>query len=398
MQYLVNGDSNSPSNGADRFNVVYGAGRSGWQSDETYANAVVPTAGKFKYLFVKAGSSPGSGNSFTFTLRVNGADSSLSVVLSDLETLVYAFGDVSVAAGDLVCLKSSPASSPTTSDMNWVLGFEPTNYGETIMLPNSVSGVVTASSGRFLSMSGDTQGDTTNEFDASLVMPISGTFTGMRGYQINSPGAGNSRIYTLRKNGVNTSMTFTIADSATTGSTSSNSFTVAAGDKVSLIIDEGGATSNTRIKVGVIFKPDNPDLFICSGGSPTNMTVGPFYNHPTSGFALSTSVTTGKYITAPPAWIALKMYAELDVAPGASQSRNFNSYTFLAQQGFQVQISGTNTQGSDEGALTCSYDLLGLAITSVPINLQITASAGVATASAIWSYACRDRNLIYGRR
>lgn len=392
MQLLGCGDTDNPSNSAVRYNTIYGAGRSGWQINETYVTVPMPTSGRFRYMKV-GGPDPGAAKTRTFTLRVNGADSSLAAVSSNGVPNPVAYGSVSVSKGDLVCIKQTPSGSPTNGSFEWELGFEPDVYGETVIFPSSGSGVVVASSGRYISMSGDTSGDTATEFDASLLMPMSGTFTGMYGYQINPPGAGDSRIYTLVKNGVDTTITFTISgDSDTTGEDFAHSFTVAAGDKVSLRIDEGGATTNTRIKCGVLFKPDDPSLFIWSGNSPSNMTVGPFHNHNATGFSLMVSTASlTKFVRPSPRWIALNNYAAVDVAPGVGQQRAFRSYNFLRTGGFNTIISGTNTQASSTGVLVGGYNFLGVPISNTQLYLEIVSSAGVATASAIWSYACRDR-------
>lgn len=275
MQILVCGDGTSPSNSATRYNTIYGPGRTGWNSNESYMQDVMPTSGTFRYMRFR-GPAPRAGTR-TFTLRVNGSDSALSFDWTGSDNLFELWTSVAVSEGDLVCIAAVPTSSPTNGSFEWELGFEPDVYGETIIFANSGGSVVVASSGRYLSMSGDTSGDSNSAFDTGLLMPLSGTFKKMRAKQLDPPGAGDSRIYTLVKNGVDTAMTFTISGTTdTTGSTTSNTFTANAGDNINIRIDEGGATSNTRIKVGICFVPDRPDLFICSGNSPSNLTAGTF--------------------------------------------------------------------------------------------------------------------------
>jgi hypothetical protein len=397
MKFFVCGDSDAPSNSAVRYNAIYGPGRSGWQIDETYVTVPMPTAGTFRYLRV-GGTDPGSGKTRKFTIRKNGADTSLEVTLTNGNPVVEAYGSVDFAAGDLISLMATPTGSPTNGSFEWDIGYDTDDNTETIILPSSGSGVVLASSGRYISMSGDTSGDTNTEFDASLVMPMSGTFTGLYAYQIDPPGAGDSRIYTLVKNGVDTTITCTISGASdTTASDFAHSFTVAAGDTVSLRIDEGGTTSNVRIKCGIIFKPDNPSLFICSGNSPSNMTVGPFYNYIATGFSLMLSAL-GKYNRPNTRWVALNNHVKLDVAPGVGQSRSFRSYTFLGQPGFNTTISGTATSASSEGSLIAGYNFVGVPIPNTQLWLEVNSSAGVATASAIWSYSCKDRLAYEGGR
>lgn len=68
---------------------------------------------------------------------------------------------------------------------------------------------------------------------------------------------GDSIVFTVRKNATGTAVTATLAAAATTGSDSSNAFTVAAGDEISVQINPGAAITvgATAVRVSVTFTP-----------------------------------------------------------------------------------------------------------------------------------------------
>jgi hypothetical protein len=106
-----------------------------WTGTEAERHKLVSTSGKFKSLRVRLSGSPSSGDSYTFTLRVNGADTALTVTISDSaqqgEDITH---EVSVSAGDRVSLKCTPFSDPDTQTATWSVIFESnTNNGSLIL-------------------------------------------------------------------------------------------------------------------------------------------------------------------------------------------------------------------------------------------------------------------------
>lgn len=392
MYFWVNGALDQPSNSAVRYNVLQGAGRTGWNTTRSYMEVPMPTSGKIRYLEMTVDSAPGVAKQWELAIFKNGSSAG-SIILSGASQLtVKGYINVSFAKGDLICVGITPTGTPANTVVRYSIGYDCDVYGDQIIFATSGGSVVTASSGRFISMNGDTSGDTTTEFDASLLMPIPGTIKGMVGKQDSAAGTGNSRIYTLVKNSIDTACTFTVAGATdTTGEDLVDTFTVAAGDRVALRIDEGGATTNTRIKVGVLFHPDDPSVFICSGGSPSNITIGPFYNIPTGGFVLFASATTDRYSVIPSRIIFEGMQVALDVAPGVGQNRTIKVENVFNLAGISVVISGTSTTGSSTGSLVSGYSFLGLPVSNTVVNLKVSASATAATTSVIWSFVAKDR-------
>jgi len=87
------------------------------------------------------------------------------------------------------------------------------------------------------------------ESNAQFPMPIAGTFKNFYLHQFDTLAGtgGQTIIYTIRKNGVDTSVTVTATVGGTAGllSDTTHSFTIAAGDLISLKIVSGGITNNT---------------------------------------------------------------------------------------------------------------------------------------------------------
>lgn len=92
----------------------------------TPAEVVVafPVSTTFTGLAIHAQFPPDPGNSIVFKINVNGVDSSgLVLTLADTNTVASASGDVTVAAGDLVCLSATSIGTPSFSNAIFTLQY-----------------------------------------------------------------------------------------------------------------------------------------------------------------------------------------------------------------------------------------------------------------------------------
>ena len=64
-----------------------------------------------------------------------------------------------------------------------------------------------------------------------------------------APGVGNSLVVTVRKNGVATAITCTISDANTSASDTTNSVGFAAGDDISVEINDSGASTDLQVSL-----------------------------------------------------------------------------------------------------------------------------------------------------
>lgn len=140
-QVLISG-SNSTLTGAvavPKYNSI-----SSWQSysgiwfnSEANAQQVIPTAGKLRKLKVKILNGESIVNSsITFTIRLNGIDTALTCVMNtgsaNAEDSTH---EISLVAGDLICIKASQAAgTPDSKYFSISLEFEATNSNTAIWL------------------------------------------------------------------------------------------------------------------------------------------------------------------------------------------------------------------------------------------------------------------------
>jgi len=87
-------------------------------STENFRNIVMPVAGTLKNLYIRNGTTQSGTGSIVFTLRKNGVDTAITVTFTNSDGASATKSDttntVSVAAGDLICLKAvnnAPASA-----------------------------------------------------------------------------------------------------------------------------------------------------------------------------------------------------------------------------------------------------------------------------------------------
>jgi hypothetical protein len=101
---------------------------------------------------------------------------------------------------------------------------------------------------------------TTNSVEASrqIIVPVAGTIKNLYVLTSTTQSAGGSQVCTVRKNTANTSVVATIAANAAAGtfSDTSNSVSVAAGDKLSLQVQNNAATGTaaTIVSVAIIIE------------------------------------------------------------------------------------------------------------------------------------------------
>ena len=127
---------------------------------------------------------------------------------------------------------------------------------DSISLINNTSITLGASTTSFVSFCAFT----TNSVEASrqVIIPVAGTIKNLYVLTSTTQSANNSQVCTVRKNGANTAITTTIAASAAAGtfSDTTNSVSVAAGDKLSLQVQNNAAsgTAATIVSVAIIIE------------------------------------------------------------------------------------------------------------------------------------------------
>lgn len=239
--------------------------------DATEANhySVISSAGTLSNFRVDIGQAPGVGKSWTYKVRVNGADSGISVAISGTST--SGSDDVNtaaVSAGDLVNISVTPSGTPASSLRVYSgCAFTGTTANESLILGGRDTSTLQTSGTQYIWAQGVSQDSlNTSEPLGRQIIPTAGTIKNLYVKLGGTPGSGNDYTFTLYQNGSPTAMTCTIADSATAAHDTTNTVTVAAGDSISLQYI-GTSTPTAQVEAhGFTFVADTDGQFVVMGG------------------------------------------------------------------------------------------------------------------------------------
>lgn len=193
------------------------------------AGTIIPTAGTINNAYVVLGGTPGAAKSYTATLVKNTVDTALVVTVSGTNTTGNdTTHSVSIAAGDKVYWRIDPTGTPTARMIGIGVRWLPTTDGEYIH--TGVSAAPSASATQVASAGNSTFASATQRGGA---VPTS-TYTLKKLYidMDSAPASGKSLAFTVLSNGSSTSITTTVADSATSGNDTTHTATSTAGGLV----------------------------------------------------------------------------------------------------------------------------------------------------------------------
>ena len=109
--------NSNPSNSATNYAWPFGLQETGtaWSATESDKQFKVgPTGFSLSEMRIDLDTAPGSGNSYVFTVRKNGAATALTLTFTDAEVADTISGvDVDFADGDLIAFEAVPSSTPT---------------------------------------------------------------------------------------------------------------------------------------------------------------------------------------------------------------------------------------------------------------------------------------------
>lgn len=350
------GDSTHTTN--TEFSLV--TGRAGWNATENRRYQVCPSDGTVSKLKLVLETAPGSGNSFAFTLRVNEADSSLTVTISGSDTSGSDLSNqVSVSAGDTVSMQSVPTGGPTVGIAKFTMIFTGDVSNESVLMATNAGAALNASATEYDVVQHLTGlGPVATELDAQQLCAGAGTIKNL--YVKMSASAGSdpdAYRFTLRKNGVSQSLTVTITATATTGNDTSNSFSVAAGDLLTLLIEPLNAPSaSPHAAWGVTFvaDTDGESLVMC-GNSDDIHTSNTEHASVAGATGLQWGTGGGSEEanrTLLDTCVMRDLYVSLENAPGSGNSFTFstriNPGIGYSAGNLAVTISDASTTGNDQ--------------------------------------------------
>jgi len=348
-------------------------------------------SGTLRNLLVTTLSAPGAGKSLTYTIRINGVDSALTVTLSDADLqqrdTTHA---VTIAAGDTVSIHTTPGgggAGPLTGTPHISLDFDSDNPGEsvygfatTVNLSNSVDNF----NGVFMG----TAWGATATVQQNVVAAL-GSLTALYARLAAAPGAGNDYTLLVMLNGVaqdgsggTVDTRVVISGTATTGS-ATFTLPLVAGDVVEL------RARPTSSPLAVIMQVGSRFLATTDGESQLSSSVANAMSTTATNFAYGggldntgwNSSETSRAVRGGITPITLKrLQVVCTVAPGAAASGKSRTFSYRKNAATpsgapSAQVLETAVAASDLTSVitVLETDLLGMR--EVPANTPASSNA-----------------------
>lgn len=232
----------------------------GGEITEPVTEIVIPTPGTLKVFTVFLQIQPGGATKQRFfTIRKNGADTSLAVTLTNTDFKETDSGSITVAKGDLINVKHTTANSPAASNASVAVIFVPDTVGEFI-IPTARGATFDTSSVRYHS---PTAHDRLVGSTVAGIEQLSGDAFEIRNIAVDldtAPGSGNRYIFTFRENGIDQGTQMVIEDAATAGQHDINADVAAAALCATRVLPRFGpaASQGTICYTGFIAEPAPP--------------------------------------------------------------------------------------------------------------------------------------------
>lgn len=351
------------------------SGEFGAATTDAQLRNLIPLAGSLQNFRVNLTVAPGSGKSYTCRVLKNGTATGIEVVIANTDTTgVDTTHTTSVTAGDTFSIEITPSGTPAATRIRTAIVLDTGSVKDSIISPG---GAGTSNSSLIGSgMSGW-------EYRVRNVIPVAGTLKNLYVKLGTAPGGGNSRTFTVYKNGSPTSLALTISGTNTAGSHTSDPVSLAAGDDISLVASSSGSPAATgSVNVGAVFESSVDHQYICSVSGINPLTTGSTQYAYLSGrgdinggvFNQTQGLTRNLFdATAKIVGIRAKM---IDAAPGSGKSWTFTLQKNGSDTGLACTISDTNTQASDTDSISLADgDLLETKI--VPANSPTSSRASI---------------------
>lgn len=355
---------------------------------EANNRCIMPCSGTINGMSIYLAAAPGAGRSWTYTLRVNGVDSALSVTVANPAVTGSSFVDVAVSAGDIVNWKITPSGTPTGSAACRILTEFTPDVANQFAYHGGIASTLVAINtySSLLHYTSSIQSTDSNILARDIVAMDNGTIRNFYVSLASAPPAGVDYTFVINKNGVEeASSVVTVTSASATVSVSGLSIAVARGDMLGFKVKAKTGTGNARQACwGLVIEPAVSGEFMWAG-TPR----GGFYATPGSslnwGYTYATTNlgdgNSAEALNALPFPLLFKnLIVKLVTAPGVGHTRTF---TNVQSSGGTptVTIAGASVDGVD----TAEYTLPA----GGTFHLNDTASASTAGSSGNHGIVCR---------
>lgn len=375
-----------PSVSATNFSSPMALAANTWGATESQNEQVVAVAGTISALDVAVAVAPGAGKSLAFTLRVNEADTLLTVTISDTNlapTSADTTHSISVSPGDRVCIKCIPTGTPTAPTWtSWSMEFTGTTAGESPLLGGSGAATQAAGVTDFYGVQYDASGQTT-ESNRYQVFPTGGTIDHLYVSLDADPGGSSQSVtVALMLNSVAQTLTIPVNTGATAANDTTHSIAIAAGDLVSWRVITSASCATVRIKIGCRWVPtiDGEAVLLSS----VDTLAQALTNYRAVGGNSNFNATETNRYQISTAFTAKKLYVN---ASGIASGQTYAT-TFRKNQSSTgcptVTITGTATTGNDTSSTVsvAARDLIDLQNVTGATSGSVTARKGIVALTA----------------
>jgi hypothetical protein len=351
-----------------------------WGTVSTSGTIELPAAGTIRNLAVRLLSALGGGDAITVRFDVNGSASALTATVTDpATTAADTVNSLSLNAGDTLALVRTGSGLPAAGSAMVSYEWEPTVANTSIYGFGGQTDTIGTSTHRDGLLDGG--GNTWDELadDIKTLVALSGTVTALRVVLSAAPSFGNSRTFTIYKNGTaqdgaggTPDTRLTISDAATSGAVAF-SLAIAAGDYLWIETSHTGAPAAVRACGSVA-------LVSSTGGQ---WHVGAVLASPTDAVSTLYIGSSGRSDGGVTTWDATEtnrqhiggvtgfylggMIGRLSAAPGVGKSVAYTLRKNAADTVQALSFADANTSASTAGdpvQFTAQTDLL--AVKEVP--------------------------------
>jgi hypothetical protein len=315
--------------------------------------AICPCDGTFGNFHIRLSAAPGSGKSYTFTVRKNGSDTAMVVTIADSATEGTYSGTISVAEFDYFNLKVVASGSPAAATWWYDFEFTSDNEGESFYAAQCGGGINFATTEYNGIWSPSIY--TPTAADHIHVSPVDGTLQlAVWPHEDTLPG-GSSMSFYLNKNGTRQDGTGGTTDSSLTFNTASpsaafgaNAVTIAKGDV--LYVEAVPSNHLFFVSWELAFKlvASTDGQSVVGGCSLDALNTGTdtFYNPARQRTSADTE--SAAQIRGPVSGVPLsKLHVALQTAPGTGDSYAITVRKNGADEALTCTVSGTATAASD---------------------------------------------------
>ena len=301
-----------------------------WSGTEGNQIQLISAPGTFSNFRIKLQNAPGVGETTTIKLRVNGADTTLTVTIAGTDTTgVDSSHTVHVNAGDRITLSSTPSAGIATGFVYSNIIFSGDNDKESNIIGGTYDNI-SATATEYNGLQGQVGTWLNTEAYCRQIIPTNGVIQDLYIMLTAAPGAGQSYDFTLMKNGAAQALTVQIANAATTGNDTNpaHAITVAPGDSVSLRCVPTGTPAAPDARWGTTFKANIDGESIILGQNWSWTTTGAvMYSNTVSYTENWTATELNTYDLYSEATLK-KFHVQLSASPGAGKN-----YVFAVREG-----------------------------------------------------------------